>query len=72
MVGDLTIDQISSLSGLSQKKVERALKSGDLRDRSPESVGEWLNSLIQTKMSKPKNRVGIRLNRTPVVHRKWD
>jgi hypothetical protein len=68
----MSVEQISILSGLSPRKVNLALSRGDLKDRSFNAVGVWLNSLIEVKMSKPQKRVGIRINRDPVVHRKWD
>lgn len=72
MVGKLTIEQICELSGLSERQVKKAISKGDLLDQSPKCVGEWLNSLIRIKMSAPKARVGIRTDREPIVHRKWD
>jgi hypothetical protein len=72
MVGNLSLEQISELSSLSTRQVKKALSKGDLLDQSPKCVGEWLNSLIKTKMSAPKNRVGLRKDREPIVHRKWD
>jgi hypothetical protein len=72
MVGNLSLEQIAELSSLSTRQVKKALSKGDLLDQSPKCVGEWLNSLIKTKMSAPKNRVGLRKDREPIVHRKWD
>lgn len=68
----LTIEQITELSGESERKVRKDLSKGILLDQSPSAVGEWLKSKIQDRMTKPKSRVGIRNNRQPTVHRKWD
>lgn len=68
----LMIDQICALSGLSEREVRKALSKGDLLDQTPRCVGEWLNARIQTRMTKPKLRVGFRQNREPSTHRKWD
>lgn len=68
----LSIQQICELSGLSERHVKKALTKGDLLDQSPKCVGEWLKSSIQIKMSAPKTRVGLRNDREPIVHRKWD
>jgi len=73
MVGEqLTVEQISELSGYSLRVVKKALSKGDLLDRSLPCVGEWLKSSIQTKMGTTKTRTGIRKDREPIVHRKWD
>lgn len=68
----LTIEQISELSGLSERLVKKAISKGDLLDQTPKCVGEWLKSSIQIKMSAPKARTGIRKDRETIVHRKWD
>lgn len=73
MGGDLlTISQIIALSGESERKIRKDLSKGILLDQTPEQVGEWLKSKIQDRMAKPKSRIGIRNNRQPTVHRKWD
>ncbi len=75
MVGEslnLSIKQISLLSGLSEREVHAALYREDLLDQSPRSVGEWLIGTIEGKLSKPKYRIGLRTNRESTVHRKWD
>lgn len=72
MDGNLSIEQICDLSGLSERQVRKALSKGDLLDQTPKCVGEWLKSLIQIKISAPKTRVGLRKDREPIVHRKWD
>jgi len=72
MDGKLSLEQICELSGLSERYVKKALSNGDLLDQSPKCVGEWLKSSIQIKMSAPKTRVGLRKDREPIVHRKWD
>jgi len=72
MDGKLTLEQICELSGLSERQVRKAIAKGDLLDQSPTCVGEWLSSLIHIKIAKPNKRVGIRKDREPIVHRKWD
>ena len=73
MAGEqLTIEQICELSGLSARAIKKALSKGDLLDQSPSCVGEWLKSSIQIKMSATTTRTGIRKDREPIVHRKWD
>lgn len=72
MGGNLSVEQICELSGLSERHVKKALSKGDLLDQSPKCVGEWLKSSIQIKMTAPKTRVGLRKDREPIVHRKWD
>lgn len=73
MAGDqLTIEQICLLSGLSERKVRKALSKGDLLDQSAGCVGDWLNAQIEHRISKPKLRLGIRQTRDANVHRKWD
>ena len=75
MVGDslnLSVEQIALLSGLSEREVHKALHREELLDQSPVCVGEWLNVMIEGKLSKPKNRTGLRTNRESTVHRKWD
>jgi hypothetical protein len=75
MVGDrlkLTIEQICLLSGLSEREVHKAINKQELLDQSPSCVGEWLIIKIADKLSKPKTRIGLRLNRNTISHRKWD
>ena len=72
MGGNLSVEQICELSGLSERHVKKALSKGVLLDQSPKCVGEWLKSSIQIKMTAPKTRVGLRKDREPIVHRKWD
>ena len=67
----LSIEQICALSGKSERKVRKALSKGYLIDQSPERVGEWLNAQIETRMSKPKLRIGFRESREASTHRKW-
>lgn len=72
MGGNLSIEQIIALSGESERRVKKDLSKGILLDQTPESVGEWLKTKIHDRISKPNRRVGIRNNRQPTVHRKWD
>ena len=65
MDGDLTTQQISDLSGLSTRFVEKSIKRGDIADRSAKSVGLWLKSLFEGKIDKEyKTKSNL--------HRKWD
>lgn len=68
----LTIEQISELSGLSIRHIKKCIKRGEMRDQTLQSVGIWLNDVLQERLSKPKKRVGFRTNRDKTVHRKWD
>ena len=75
MVGDslnLSVEQIALLSGLSEREVHKAIHRDELLDQSPRCVGEWLIGRIECKLSKPKSRTGLRINRESTVHRKWD
>ena len=65
MDGDLTIQQICDLSGLSARLVEKSLKRGDISDKSAKSVGLWLKTLFECKIDKEyKTKSNL--------HRKWD
>ncbi len=65
MDGDLTIQQISDLSGMSTRLVGKSIKRGDLVDQSAKSVGLWLKTIFECKI---ENQYKTKSN----LHRKWD
>lgn len=66
MVGkELSVKQVSQLSGLSEWQVRRAIKASTLPNLEAKTVGLWLKSRIQSTIQrKNKNKLSL--------HKKWD
>lgn len=71
MAGDLpelSIAQVSDLSGRSERFIRGCLKRGDLVNLEPKNVGVWLNSVIRGRIEKNQLRSKGSIN----LHSKWD
>ena len=71
MGGDLTFQQVVDLSGLSSRRVRRAMESEELKDLSTDSVRIWLKSIYENNYEKSISKKRL-FSQKISVHRKWD
>lgn len=71
MDGDLTFQQVVELSGLSPRRVKKAIELEELKDLSTESVRDWLKSIYENNYEKRISKKRL-FSQKISVHRKWD